>query len=136
MCHRLFIFTLLPSVLSTDSIIIIIIIIIMAAARTKETILNSLLEDARHWRELRDYVYNLNMPLLLNPEESPLPCRETPAEFEAINSSFSSQIHALFEALNDFDSLSKTEDVDGYIHKDGLISVGRCGSCTSICPPR
>lgn len=79
----------------------------MAAARTKETILNSLLEDARHWRGLREYVYNLNMPLLLNSEESPLPCRETPAEFEAINSSFSSQIHALFEALHDFESLSK-----------------------------
>ncbi|KAH9983226.1 hypothetical protein F4779DRAFT_376962, partial [Xylariaceae sp. FL0662B] len=57
-------------------------------------------------------------------------CRETPAEFEAINSSFSSQIHALFEALQDFESLSKaeqgkTEDVDGYVCKDGLISIIR-----------
>ncbi|OTA67384.1 hypothetical protein K449DRAFT_390097 [Hypoxylon sp. EC38] len=101
----------------------------MAAAGTKEAILNSLLEDARYWRGLRDYVYDLNIPLLLNSEESPLPCRETPAEFEAINSSFSSQIHALFEALHDFESLSKTdgnaEDVNEYIRKDGIICIIR-----------
>ncbi|KAI1450733.1 hypothetical protein F5Y02DRAFT_1954 [Annulohypoxylon stygium] len=95
---------------------------------TKEAILNSLLEDARKYGKLRDQVYDVYMPLLLNPRESPLPCRETPAEFEAINSSFSSQIHTLFEALHDFERLSKaeegkTEDVDGYIHKDGLIST-------------
>ncbi|KAI0133116.1 hypothetical protein F4776DRAFT_140470 [Hypoxylon sp. NC0597] len=99
----------------------------MATAGTKEAILSSLLEDARHWRGLRDYVYDLNMPLLFNSKESPLPCRETSAEFEAINSSFSSQIHALFEALHDFENLSKTEgkteDVDGYIRKDGLFCI-------------
>ncbi|KAI1104497.1 hypothetical protein F4804DRAFT_188404 [Jackrogersella minutella] len=101
----------------------------MAAIGTKEAILNSLLEDARHWRGLREYVYDINMPLLINSDESPLPCRETPAEFEAINSSFSSQIHALFEALHDLESLSqtegKTEDVDGYIRQDGLIPIIR-----------
>ncbi|KAI2472234.1 hypothetical protein F4781DRAFT_428488 [Annulohypoxylon bovei var. microspora] len=101
----------------------------MAAAETKEAIRDCLLEDDRHWQELRDYVYDLNMPLLLNSDESPLPCRETPAEFEAINSSFSSQIHAFFEALRDFESLrkeeGKTEDVDRFIRKDGIIPAIR-----------
>ncbi|KAI6086967.1 hypothetical protein F4821DRAFT_120780 [Hypoxylon rubiginosum] len=97
----------------------------MAVNGTKEAILDSLLEGARHWRGLRDYACDINMPLLFNSDESPLPCRETPSEFEAINSSFSSQIHALFEALHDFESLSKTEDGDEFIRKDGLVSIVR-----------
>ncbi|XXG95570.1 hypothetical protein Hte_001837 [Hypoxylon texense] len=95
----------------------------MAVNGTKEAIVDSLLENARHWRGLRDYVCDINMPLLLNSDESPLSCRETPAEFEAINSSFSSHIHALFEALHDFESLSKSEDGDEFIRKDGLVSI-------------
>ncbi|KAI1451581.1 hypothetical protein F4805DRAFT_471541 [Annulohypoxylon moriforme] len=101
----------------------------MDTVDSKKCILNSLLEDARHWRGLRYYPYDLSMPLLLNSEESPLPCRETPVEFEAINSSFSFQVHALFGALHDFESSSKaegkTEDGVEYIRKDGLILIIR-----------
>ncbi|KAK2599690.1 hypothetical protein N8I77_011423 [Diaporthe amygdali] len=57
------------------------------------------------------------MPLLLNPPESPLPCRETPDEFEAINSSFLARIHTLFNALHDFET---SRDGDAFIRADGL----------------
>ncbi|OTB02453.1 hypothetical protein M426DRAFT_13429 [Hypoxylon sp. CI-4A] len=96
---------------------------------SKEAIFNSLLEYVQRGRGLGDYAYDLNMPLLFNPEESPLPCRETPAEFAAINLSFSSQIHALFEALRDLESLSgregNVEEADEYIRKDGIICIIR-----------
>ncbi|KAI1385207.1 uncharacterized protein F4822DRAFT_438118 [Hypoxylon trugodes] len=105
----------------------------MAVPGTKEAILNSLLKDARHSRGLQGCVYDLEMPLLLNSDESPLPCRETPTEFEAINPSFSSQIHALFEALHEVEHLSKkeentenkTDDAYDLIDKDGLVPAIR-----------
>lgn len=47
-------------------------------------------------------------------------CRETPAAFEAVNSSFSATIHALFNAFHDFEKMSKTHDGDKFIRKEGL----------------
>ncbi|KAI2643598.1 hypothetical protein GGS21DRAFT_25445 [Xylaria nigripes] len=91
------------------------------ASETKESILNSLLEDAREQKGLGYYPYEVNMPLLLNSDEAPLPCRETPAVFEAINSSFSAQVHALFQGLQNFESLSKTKDGSELIDKDCLM---------------
>lgn len=88
----------------------------MATSGTKETILDALVENARRSEWLREYAYDLELPLLLNPPESPLACRETTAEFEAINSSFSSQIRALFEALQEFTSTHGDE----FIRQDGL----------------
>ncbi|KAJ0103885.1 hypothetical protein J7T55_001256 [Diaporthe amygdali] len=89
----------------------------MAATETKEAIQEALLQKARHFGFLRIYDYDVNMPLLLNPPESPLPCRETPDEFEAINSSFSARIHNLFNALHDFET---SRDGDAFIRADGL----------------
>ncbi|KAH7175195.1 hypothetical protein EDB81DRAFT_633444 [Dactylonectria macrodidyma] len=51
------------------------------------------------------------MPLKLSPGEKPLPCRETLGESEDINAYFSSQIHALFNALK--------------AHQDSSIEVDR-----------
>lgn len=97
----------------------------MAADGTKAAILASLLEQARHFGGLREYGYDVTMPLLLNPPESPLACRETPDEFKATNSSFSAQIHALFEALHDFERQSTSTDGDALIRTDGLQPVIR-----------
>ncbi|KAI1864436.1 uncharacterized protein JN550_008993 [Neoarthrinium moseri] len=68
----------------------------------------------------RDYAYYLELPLLRHSQESPLPCRETPAAFEAVNSSFSATVHALFDAFHDFEKLSKTHDGNEFIRKGGL----------------
>lgn len=92
----------------------------MAAPGTKQAILDSLLENARHFGPLREYDYDWNMPLLLNPPEKALACRETQQEFEHINSSFSAQIHALFEALRDFESRATSTNGGALIGTDGL----------------
>lgn len=92
----------------------------MAAPGTKEVILDSLLKTTRHSGTLREFVYDLNMPLLLNPPESPLACRETQEEFETINASFSAQIHALFEALHESEGRTTSTDGGTLIDVDGL----------------
>lgn len=96
----------------------------MPTVVTKETILNDLVEKARHFQGLRDYAYDLELPLLLNPPESPLACHETSAEFDTINSSFSSQIGALFEAIQDLTSTDSAGH-DGLIRQDGLMPTIR-----------
>ncbi|KAK6078650.1 hypothetical protein SCUP515_09700 [Seiridium cupressi] len=92
----------------------------MAATETKQAILESIQEAARSWGGIRGYGYYLELPLLQHSEESPMLCRETPAAFEAVNSSFSATIHALFNAFHDFEKLSKTHDGDEFIRKEGL----------------
>ncbi|KAM0818255.1 hypothetical protein AB5N19_04064 [Seiridium cardinale] len=92
----------------------------MAAIETKQAILESIQEAARSWGGIRGYGYYLELPLLQHSEESPMLCRETPAVFEAVNSSFSATIHALFNAFHDFEKLSKTHDGEEFIRKEGL----------------
>ncbi|KAK9783764.1 hypothetical protein SCAR479_00323 [Seiridium cardinale] len=92
----------------------------MAATETKQAILESIQEAARSWGGIRGYGYYLELPLLQHSEESPMLCRETPAAFEAVDSSFSATIHALFNAFHDFEKLSKTHDGDEFIRKEGL----------------
>lgn len=92
----------------------------MAETETKEAILASILKRAREFGGLRECDYDLNLPLLLNPPESPLACRETPDEFKATNASFSAQVHAFFEALHEFESKSTSTDGDEFIRADGL----------------
>ncbi|KAK9793590.1 hypothetical protein SCARD494_06174 [Seiridium cardinale] len=92
----------------------------MAVIETKQAILESIQEAARSWGGIRGYGYYLELPLLQHSEESPMLCRETPAAFEAVNSSFSAMIHALFNAFHDFEKLSKTHDGDEFIRKEGL----------------
>lgn len=92
----------------------------MAEPVTKEAILASILERAREFGGLRECDYDLNLPLLINAPESPLACRETQDEFGAINASFSTQIHAFFEALREFESRSTSTDGDEFIRAEGL----------------
>ncbi|KAI4598059.1 hypothetical protein KJ359_003868 [Pestalotiopsis sp. 9143b] len=92
----------------------------VAATETKQAILESTQEAARSRGGIRGYGYYLELPLLQHSEESPMLCRETPAAFEAVNSSFWATIPALFHALNDFEKLSKTHDDDKFIRKEGL----------------
>lgn len=69
---------------------------------------------------------DLKMPLILSPGEKYLPCRETLDEFEPINAYFSSQIHALFNALKAYENLS-TEANKQAFHEDGAgleITIG------------
>ncbi|KPM41933.1 hypothetical protein AK830_g4639 [Neonectria ditissima] len=63
---------------------------------------------------------------MINPQESPLLCRETPEEFKPINAHFSAQIHALFNALKACED-SNSEGNGPEFHEDGMglgISVG------------
>lgn len=58
-----------------------------------------ILNELKGCSEPPSYYMRMRMPLKISPGEKPLPCRETPGEFEDINAYFSSQIHALFNAL-------------------------------------
>lgn len=98
-------------------------------------ILDSLLEDASHFGGLRECAYDLNMPLAFNLPESPLACREPSAEFETVNASFSSQIRAFFEALEEFESQSTSPDGDEFVRKDGLRPIVRIINQSFDTPP-
>jgi hypothetical protein len=68
--------------------------------KSKDQVLDDIVENRRRFGQpLPGYVFNLGMPLLLNPEESPLSCRETVQEFEKANHGFSGQMRSLFGAL-------------------------------------
>jgi hypothetical protein len=93
---------------------------ILATPPTKDAILNSLLENARNYNArrpdlyvgLRECTLNAEMPLLLNPRAASLACRESPAEFEAINAHFSAQVHAFFNALREFENLADKQPAE------------------------
>ncbi|KAF2962889.1 hypothetical protein GQX73_g10686 [Xylaria multiplex] len=83
-----------------------------------DQILDSLVKNARRCGQLHDFAFNPGFPLLLHSRESPLPCRETAEELEAVSKHFSAQIRALFEAVQEFQALHEQEPC---IHEDGLI---------------
>ncbi|KAJ0161743.1 hypothetical protein CTA2_5666 [Colletotrichum tanaceti] len=102
---------------------------VLATPPSKDAILNSLLEDVRAYNAhrpphagLRECDLYAEMPLLLNLPGAPLACRETPAEFEAVNAHFSARVHAFFDALRDLEDMSSkgSPDADG----PGLIRRG------------
>ncbi|RMZ82543.1 hypothetical protein DV738_g1687, partial [Chaetothyriales sp. CBS 135597] len=103
---------------------------------TKEGILESLHETARKHGPVGYYCHFVEFPLFDDTEEFPLSCREPPDEFEVFNSVFNASIHNLFDALHDFEQLSKIHDGDGLIKKEGLqlqIDIVKqsaaCGRC-------
>ncbi|KAH7305461.1 hypothetical protein B0I35DRAFT_483822 [Stachybotrys elegans] len=57
-------------------------------------------------RPLENVRYELEMPLQLNPDEDPLPCRETPEETAEISKIFSAQLHALYAEVASFQARS------------------------------
>jgi hypothetical protein len=71
---------------------------------SKGTLLKSFLEHRRAYR------LDAEMPLLLNLPEARLACRESLSTFEAINAHFSAQVHAYFNALDDFDRLAASDN--------------------------
>ncbi|KAI1129788.1 hypothetical protein F5Y10DRAFT_145540 [Nemania abortiva] len=93
---------------------------ILATPPSKDAILNSLLENVhaynarlpRLYVSMRECNLDAEMPLLLNPRGAPLACRESPAEFEAINARFSAQVHAFFNALHDFEDMADKKSSD------------------------
>lgn len=92
----------------------------LATPPSQDAILNSLLEDVHAYnaRLPRPYVglrgcnLDAEMPLLLNPPGAPLACREPPAEFEAVNTHFSAQVHACFNALRELEDMSDKKASD------------------------
>ena len=57
----------------------------------------------------------VEMPVLLNRPDAPLPCREPAAEFETVNAHFSAQVHAFFNALHNLEDMAdrpSSEDLD------------------------
>ncbi|TRX89221.1 hypothetical protein FHL15_009919 [Xylaria flabelliformis] len=104
---------------------------ILATPPSKDAILNTLLEDIRHYNArlprlyvgLRECTLDAEMPLLLNPPGAPLACREPPAEFEAVHAHFSAQVHAFFNALHDLEDMAAkkpSEELDLIRPDDGL----------------
>lgn len=107
---------------------------------TKEEILQHMLKSIQEYnarmvseglryRGTDEFPFDLEMPLLLHSVEAPLPCRETLQEFAPINAHFSTQIHALFAAIRDYEQLSKSEPGQGddYIRDTGLVANIRVG---------
>lgn len=91
--------------------------------QSKNQNLDNLIENARHYGQLRNYVFDLGLPLLLNSAESPLSCRETTEELEAVDTHFSAQIRGLFNALEAFNDLNAkaVEEHKPHIHQEGLV---------------
>lgn len=50
-------------------------------------------------RPLEGVGHEVDMPLLRNPQEAPIPCREPVDETTAVSAHFSAQLHALYEQL-------------------------------------
>jgi hypothetical protein len=67
--------------------------------RAQASIEQSAARHAEAGRLLAHVSHDVDMPLLENPEEEPLPCREPAEETAAISAHFSAQIHALYEQL-------------------------------------
>lgn len=63
------------------------------------TIKESAARHAEFNRLLEHVSHDVVMPLLQNPAEDPLPCREPLEETAAVNAHFSAQIHALYKEL-------------------------------------
>lgn len=93
---------------------------ILATPPSKDAILSSLLENVRAYNARLPHLYvglrecNLDaeMPLLLNPPDAPLECQEPLTEFEAINTHFSAQVHAIFNALRHLEDMSDKKPPD------------------------
>ncbi len=89
---------------------------------TKDAILDSLLETVHKYNARHEPGINpgfghasltAEMPLLLNNRPgAPLPCREPPADFEAVNAHFSAQVHAFFNALHDLEDMAARQPSD------------------------
>ncbi|KAF7556691.1 hypothetical protein G7Z17_g1197 [Cylindrodendrum hubeiense] len=86
---------------------------------SRETQILDVIKTYAEHRPLGHYCYDLEMPLMLSPEGSPMSCRETLEEFEPVNAHFSAQVHALFNALKACED-STTESNIPILHKDGL----------------
>jgi hypothetical protein len=108
----------------------------MASQDATKEILDRIFRDAQHYGGLRECRLDVSFPLLEQSPESPLPCRETPAEAEAVESHFSGQIHAFFAALHDFEKKSTSSDGDEYIRKEGLWLTIRVVNQSFTCFPK
>ncbi|KAK4128909.1 hypothetical protein N657DRAFT_608773 [Parathielavia appendiculata] len=67
--------------------------------RTQASIQESAAGHAEVGRMLAHVYQKVDMPLLQNPQEDPLPCRESVEETTAVSAHFSAQFHALYEQL-------------------------------------
>ncbi|KAL2143838.1 hypothetical protein VTI28DRAFT_9980 [Corynascus sepedonium] len=67
--------------------------------RARASIEESGAQHAEVGRPLTHVSHKVDMPLLLNPHEDPLPCREPVEETTAVSAHFSAQLHALYEQL-------------------------------------
>ncbi|KAH6843097.1 hypothetical protein B0I37DRAFT_383686 [Chaetomium sp. MPI-CAGE-AT-0009] len=69
------------------------------SGRARASIEESAARYAEVGRLLASVGHHVDMPLLQNPEEDPLPCREPAEETTAVSAHFSAQIHALYQQL-------------------------------------
>lgn len=67
--------------------------------RAQASIEESAARHAEAGRLLTHVSHEVDMPLLQNPEEDPLPCREPVEETTAVSAHFSAQLHALYKQL-------------------------------------
>ncbi|KAK4105380.1 hypothetical protein N658DRAFT_563829 [Parathielavia hyrcaniae] len=65
--------------------------------RAQASIQESVARHAEVGRLLTHVKHHLDMPLLQNPQDEPLPCREPVQETAAVSAHFSAQLHALCE---------------------------------------
>ncbi|KAF3356892.1 hypothetical protein VDGD_04783 [Verticillium dahliae] len=67
--------------------------------RARTSIQRSAAQHAEDGRLLSHIHLHVDMPLLENPQENPLPCREPIEETTEVSAYFSAQLHALYEQL-------------------------------------
>jgi hypothetical protein len=92
--------------------------------QSSDQILDSIKKRRQDWgNSLTSYNIDIGLPLLLYSKESPLSCRETMEELEAVTSNFSVHIHRLFDALVTCQDLDAkiVEDDNRYLHSQGLF---------------
>ncbi|KAF6822767.1 hypothetical protein CPLU01_11807 [Colletotrichum plurivorum] len=80
---------------------------------SQDQILNDIIQTAQDLGRLSNYTFILGLPMLLNPPESPLPCRETPVEADTISADFTAQIRGLLGALESSHVLDAQAIADG-----------------------
>ncbi|KAK7716348.1 hypothetical protein SLS64_003502 [Diaporthe eres] len=99
----------------------------MDSPGSKDEILQSLLQHTHDYNKrsplyqgLRECRFDLEFPLLLNSRESPLACRETADQAQAVEAHFSDRIHDFFNALDAFEKLSNTTGNEILVRDVGL----------------
>ncbi|KFY14149.1 hypothetical protein V492_02826 [Pseudogymnoascus sp. VKM F-4246] len=121
---------------------------IRATPPSKDAMLNSFLENIRNYNAspppgrnkvvFASCIIEAEMPLLLSPPGEPLPCSEPPAVFEAVNSHFSAQVHAYFNALHDLEDMAdkpSSEDPE-LLHRDEWLRPLICIANQSFAEPQ